>query len=84
MTLFQKVITDSSRETSWNQPFVGALVKAGRLKNAADAAAIIKSDLVKPYALAMVAEAYGKAGDNRTAVQLLQQALGVEPGGSSY
>lgn len=75
MNLFQKGVSDSQQESWWSQPFVGALVKAVRLKKAAEAAVIIKSQLVKPYALSMVAEAYGKAGDRGTAEKLLEQAI---------
>lgn len=75
MNLFQKDVLDSPQERPWNQAFVGALLKAGQLKKAADAAVIIKSKLVKPYALSMVAEAYGKAGDRGAAEKLLTQAL---------
>ena len=75
MNLFQKDISDSPQEPWWSQAFVGALVKAGQLKKATDAAVIIKSNLVKPYALSMVAEAYGKVSDRVTAEKILEQAL---------
>ena len=83
MDLFQKGISDSPQEPWWSQAFVGALVKAGQLKKATDAAVIIKSKLVKPYVLSMVAEAYGKAGDRGAAERLLEQALEADMNSNS-
>lgn len=75
MNLFQKGVSDSPQEPQWNQEIVEALLKAGQLKKAADAAVLIKSELVKPSALSTIAEAYGKAGDRKAAEKFLEQAL---------
>lgn len=79
--LFVKDVSDSPSQFQWAHiGVVEQFIEAGKLKRATEAAEVQKLAPVKAQALARVAEAYAKIGDNVTAQKLLGQAL--ELGGS--